>query len=65
MERAAAYAGTLQEHNVESMVPLNNNRGLIVTLFFLLSVCLDPRGVRAAAHRTVTSAPTFPCDNEE
>jgi hypothetical protein len=34
MERAAAYAGTLQEHNVESMVPLNNNRGLIVTLFF-------------------------------
>lgn len=32
---------------------------------FLLSVCLDPRGVRAAAHRTVMSAPTFPCDNEE
>jgi hypothetical protein len=26
---------------------------------------LDPRGVRAAAHRTVMSAPTFPCDNEE
>lgn len=65
MERAAAYAGTLQEHNVESAVPLNNNRGLIVTLIFLLPVCLDPRGVRAAAHRTVMSAPTFPCDNEE
>jgi hypothetical protein len=27
MERAAAYAGTLQEHNVESTVPLKNNRG--------------------------------------
>ena len=65
MERAAAYAGTLQEHNVESAVLLNNNRGLIVDPVFSFLVRLDPRGVSAAVHRTVTSAPTFPCDNEE
>lgn len=53
MEKAAAYAGTLQEHNVgqhrtaTAKCPYRDPE-------FLTSGRLDPRGVHFSVHRTVT-----------